>query len=242
MAISGYKIHETLYQSEQSIVERGTIEGQRVVVKRLNRQYPLPQDIARYRHEHDILQQIDSHWVIKSYVLTAEQHALAMVLEDIGGQSLRQQYGGQALALDQFLDIAIAIAQGLSHIHAANIIHKDINPANIIFNPQTHQLRIIDFGLSSQVQQEITSLQHPTNLEGTLGYLAPEQTGRVNRLIDYRSDIYALGVTFYELLTGSLPFTTTDPMALVHSHLAKIPPPPYGAAPRPARLSGGNGA
>ncbi|MEO0870108.1 MAG: AAA family ATPase, partial [Cyanobacteria bacterium J06642_11] len=119
---------------------------------------------------------------------------------------------------------AIATTQGLGDIHGANVIHKDINPGNIVFNPDTGQLRVIDFGLSSRMRQENTPLQPAHTLEGTLAYISPEQTGRVNRLVDYRSDIYSLGITFFELLTGRLPFTTTEPMALVHSHLAKMPP------------------
>ena len=224
MTLSGYQLQAELYRSERSIVERGYLGGQPVVLKRLNRQYPLPIDLADYQQEYNILQQIKSDWVIKGYNLDAQQHALILVLEDVGGQSLRQLYRGQALSLEQFLEIAIAITQGLGHIHAADVIHKDINPGNIVFNSDTRQLRIIDFGLSSQMRQEATMLQHPSTLEGTLTYLSPEQTGRINRLIDYRTDIYSLGVTFYELLTGRLPFTTSDPMALVHSHLAKMPP------------------
>ncbi|MEM7066072.1 MAG: adenylate/guanylate cyclase domain-containing protein [Cyanobacteria bacterium P01_B01_bin.77] len=224
MTLSGYQFQSELHRSERSIVERGILHGQSVVLKRLNRQYPLPTDLADYQREYAVLQHIQSDWVIKGYGLNAQRHELILVLEDVEGQSLRQLYREQALPLDRFFDIAIAITQGLSHIHTAQVIHKDINPGNIVFNPATSQLRIIDFGLSSRIQQETATLQHPNTLEGTLNYLSPEQTGRVNRLIDYRTDIYSLGVTFYELLTGSLPFTTTDPMALVHSHLAKMPP------------------
>lgn len=224
MTIPGYHLHQVLHRGAASVVERGLWNGQRVVVKRLNRQYPLPQDLALYRQEYEVLRRLDSNWIVKSYGLIAEHHTLALVLEDMGGASLRQHYPEQPLDLDAFLAIAIPITQGLADLHGASIIHKDINPANIIFNPQTGQLRLIDFGLSSQMQQEITVLQHPNTLEGTLAYISPEQTGRVNRLIDYRSDIYSLGVTFYELLTGRLPFTSTDPMTLVHGHLAKTPP------------------
>ncbi len=224
MAISGYQVHTEIYRSDLTIVERGSWKGQPVVLKRLNREYPLPQDIVRYRQEYDSLRQIESAWVLKSYAIETAQHSLALVLEDIEGESLRTHCQGQPLALDHFLGLAIAMTQGLGDIHTAGIIHKDINPANIIVNSRMGQLRIIDFGLSSSAQQEITTPQHPNTLEGTLNYISPEQTGRVNRLVDYRSDIYSLGVTFYEMLTGHLPFTATDPMALIHSHLAKVPP------------------
>lgn len=173
MALSGYQLQTELYRSERSIVERGTLHGQLVIIKRLNRQYPLPIDLVDYQQEYDILQHIKRDWVIKGYELEAQQHELVLVLEDIGGQSLRHLYREQSLSIEQFLEIAIAITQGLSHIHAADVIHKDINPANIIFNPETRQLRIIDFGLSSRIRQETSTLQHPNTLEGTLAYLSP---------------------------------------------------------------------
>ncbi|MBE9562757.1 MAG: AAA family ATPase, partial [Proteobacteria bacterium] len=113
----------------------------------------------------------------------------------------------------------------LGNVHTANIIHKDINPSNIIINPKTKELKIIDFGIASRLPRENPTLKNPEHLEGTLSYLSPEQTGRINRSIDYRTDLYSLGVTFYEILTGKLPFITTDAMELVHCHIAKNPIP-----------------
>ncbi len=115
----------------------------------------------------------------------------------------------------------------MAAIHAAKIIHKDINPSNIVYNPATEQLKIIDFGLSTRLSREIQSVGNLERLEGTLAYIAPEQTGRMNRGIDYRSDFYSLGATFYELLTNQLPFATTDSIELVHCHLAQQPIPPH---------------
>lgn len=112
-------------------------------------------------------------------------------------------------------------------IHASNIIHKDINPANIVFNPETEIIKIIDFGISTQLTRENPTLKNPNVLEGTLAYTSPEQTGRMNRSLDYRTDFYSLGVTFYELLTGQLPFESTDALELVHFHIAKQPIPPH---------------
>jgi predicted ATPase/signal transduction histidine kinase/CheY-like chemotaxis protein len=135
------------------------------------------------------------------------------------------------LSLPEFLKLAIETAEILGAIHAANIIHKDINPANIVFNPETGIVKIIDFGISTQLTRENLTLKNPNVLEGTLAYMSPEQTGRMNRTLDYRTDFYSLGATFYELLTGQLPFETTDALELVHCHIAKVPSSPYQLVP-----------
>jgi predicted ATPase/signal transduction histidine kinase/DNA-binding response OmpR family regulator len=129
--------------------------------------------------------------------------------------------------LAQFLSLAIKITEILGRIHAANVIHKDINPGNIVLNPNTGVVKIIDFGISTQLTRTNPTFKNPNVLEGTLAYMSPEQTGRMNRTLDYPTDFYSLGVTFYELLTGQLPFTTTDILELVHCHIAKPPIPPH---------------
>ncbi len=131
----------------------------------------------------------------------------------------------ERFSLSEFLNIAIQTAEILGQIHAANIIHKDINPANIIFNQKTGEIQIIDFGISTLLTRENPKIKNPHILEGTLAYISPEQTGRMNRFLDYRTDFYSLGITFYELLANQLPFDTTDAMELVHSHIAKQPLP-----------------
>ncbi len=156
---------------------------------------------------------------------------LAMVLEDFGGKSLDILMKSQKFALLEFLCIAIQIAQTLGEIHAANVIHKDITPANIVFNSQTKQLKIIDFGISTIFTRENPTIKNPNVLEGTLAYLSPEQTGRMNRSLDYSTDFYSLGATFYKLLTQRLPFETSDPLELVHCHIAKQPISPHKANP-----------
>ncbi|WP_346341634.1 serine/threonine-protein kinase PknK [[Phormidium] sp. ETS-05] len=140
--------------------------------------------------------------------------------------------------VDYFWNIAVKIADNLAKIHKINIIHKDINPNNIIFNPETNRLSIIDFGISTVLTRETTSLKNPEFLEGTLAYISPEQTGRMNRSLDYRTDFYSLGATFYELLLGQVPFDTEDAMELVHAHIAKPPVPPCEINPEiPVALS-----
>ena len=154
-----------------------------------------------------------------------------MVVEDFGGQSLKQIVQKQPLTLDIFLVLAIKVSQILSELHQQQVIHKDINLSNIVWNQQTDEVKIIDFGISTKLSRETTTIRNPNLLEGTLAYISPEQTGRMNRAIDYRTDFYSLGATFYQLLTGKLPFTTEDPLELVHSHIAKQPTPPHQLKP-----------
>ncbi|MEM9541549.1 MAG: AAA family ATPase, partial [Cyanobacteria bacterium P01_E01_bin.42] len=152
----------------------------------------------------------------------------ALIMEDFGGISLDEARGnGQfsSLTIPQFLQIAIQLAEILHHLHRNCVIHKDIKPANILIHPETQQIKLIDFSISSLLPKETQTIQTPNSLEGTLAYISPEQTGRMNRGIDYRSDFYSLGVTFYELLNGKLPFESNDPLELVHCHIAKTAAP-----------------
>ncbi|MEC4817886.1 MAG: serine/threonine-protein kinase PknK, partial [Scytonema sp. PMC 1069.18] len=130
------------------------------------------------------------------------------------------------LKFSKFLQIAIQLASTLAQIHQKNILHKDIKPHNILINAKTGQIQLIDFSIASQILNENQNFSSTNLLEGTLAYMSPEQTGRMNRSIDYRTDLYSLGVTFYEMLTGKLPFQATDPLELVHCHIAKTPVPP----------------
>jgi len=153
--------------------------------------------------------------VVKAYSQQDYQRTLIIFLEDFGGDSLEQWKHKRPqnfcpMPLSTFLELAIDITDILGKIHAANIIHKDINPGNIVFNPDTGVVKIIDFGIATQFSRTHPTFKSPHVLEGTLAYLSPEQTGRMNRSLDYRTDFYSLGVTFYELLTGHLPFPTTD--------------------------------
>jgi predicted ATPase/serine phosphatase RsbU (regulator of sigma subunit)/tRNA A-37 threonylcarbamoyl transferase component Bud32 len=228
LTLSGVTVQTQIYESANSIVYRGIREAdsQPIILKVLQENYPTPQELARYRTEYQITQSLNVPGVVKVYDLQKYQNTLVMFVEDFGGESLKHWMSEHPFNLKEFLHLAIAITEGLGQIHAANIIHKDINPSNIVFNPITGQVKIIDFGISTQLNRENTTLKNPNILEGTLPYLSPEQTGRMNRSIDYRSDFYSLGVTFYELLTHRLPFESTDALELVHCHIAKQPVPP----------------
>ena len=225
--MKNYQIIEKIYESTNSLVYRAILQtnNQPIIVKALKEKYPTPSELTRYKQEYEITRSLNVDNIIKAYDLQRHENSLIMFLEDFGGQSLNYLPSQDKLSLEEFLNIAIKITDALRLIHAANIIHKDINPSNIVYNRETEELKIIDFGISTRLSLEFTTVNPPNQLEGTLAYIAPEQTGRMNRGVDYRSDFYSLGVTFYELLTNKLPFETTDPMELVHCHIAQQPLP-----------------
>ena len=225
--IPGYENLTQIHQSDNSLVYRArrAENHQPVILKFLNQDYPSTEQIRRYKQEYQLTSQLESPGIIKAYSLEEWQRSLGMVFEDFGGISLKQWLKErEKLSLQDFLELAIAISESLGQIHAHNIIHKDINPGNIVLNPETQEVKIIDFGISTQLSRENPTLKNPNVLEGTLAYISPEQTGRMNRGLDYRSDFYSLGATFYEMLAGKLPFETDDPLELVHCHIAKMPP------------------
>ncbi|HEY9848465.1 MAG TPA: AAA family ATPase [Leptolyngbyaceae cyanobacterium] len=232
--IGGFSVQEQIYESANSLVYRARRESdnQPVILKILKENYPTPQELARYRTEYNITKSLNLPGVAKVYDLHKHENTLVISLEDFGSESLKFLMQQRLFSLKEFLLIAIATTETLGQIHAVNIIHKDINPSNIILNPTTKQLKIIDFGISTQLMRENTILKNPNILEGTLAYISPEQTGRMNRSLDYRTDYYSLGVTFYELLTGKLPFETEDALELVHCHIARQPVPLHEIEPK----------
>ena len=223
--IANYQVSEKLYESFDSIILRATrdIDDENVILKVLKQDFPTSTELNRYQYEYNILNELNENGIIKSYGIEKYKNTFIIVLEDFAGISLKEFLLKKPLPLEHFLTLAIQLSDSLSYIHSCNIIHKDINPANIVINPETNQLKIIDFGIASRLKKEKTSLQNPEHLEGTLAYISPEQTGRINRNIDYRADLYSLGCTFYEMLTGHTPFNTSKTMELVHSQIAKKP-------------------
>ena len=228
-----FQIISRVYESANSLVYRAILKRDElpIILKILKEDYPTPSELTRYRQEYEITSSLNIAGVIKAYDLQRYQNTLTMFLEDFGGDSLAVLLNNQTFSLSELLSIAVQIADTLVSIHAANIIHKDINPSNIVYNPTTRQVKLIDFGISTILTRENPTLKGPNLLEGTLAYMSPEQTGRMNRYLDYRSDFYSLGVSFYELLTNHLPFETNDPLDLVHCHLAKQPIPPHQLKP-----------
>ncbi len=231
--IPGYQTIAQIYESVNSLVYRAIRQKDRqpVILKFLKEDSPSPQELTRYKQEYDITHSLKIEGVINVYGLEYYQNYLILILEDFGAISLREFVNSKDINFHVSLPYFIAIADILGHIHASNIIHKDINPSNIVIEPSRGILKLIDFGISTQLSRENPTLKNPNILEGTLAYISPEQTGRMNRTLDYRTDFYSLGVTFYELLTGKLPFETMDALELVHCHIAKQPIAPHEVNP-----------
>ncbi|MGB5969258.1 MAG: AAA family ATPase [Spirulinaceae cyanobacterium] len=222
ISLSGYEIIKLISESSSSLVYRAIQikDSQPVVLKVLNQDYPTPEQLDRFKQEYAINCQLNFAGAVKVYGLEIYQRTLVIVFEDFGGESLKQFIANKPLMGAEFLKVAIQIAENLGKIHCRNIIHQDINPANIVIHPVTKQVKITDFGIAS-----INKNSHlpPQEILGTWAYMSPEQTGRMNCSLDYRTDFYSLGATFYELLTQQPPFSNTDPLELVHCHIAKMP-------------------
>ncbi|WP_066426639.1 ATP-binding sensor histidine kinase [Anabaena sp. 4-3] len=223
--IPGYQIQEQLYAGCKTLVYRAIREQDSlpVVIKLLTSEYPNCNELLQFRNQYTISKNLEISGIIHPLSLETYGNSYILVMEDTGGISLREYITTTTLSLSEFLAIAIQLSQILHDLHQNRVIHKDIKPANILIHPQTQQVKLIDFSIASLLPKETQEIKNPNVLEGTLAYISPEQTGRMNRGIDYRSDFYALGVTFYELLTGELPFISEDPMELVHCHIAKQP-------------------
>ena len=241
LTLAGYTFASVISETAFSRLYRGqrNADGYPVVAKVLRSERPTRADLARVKHEATILQSLCGK---ASVVELVEAHntanEVALVLEDLGDRSAASFLWRQ-LGLRDFLQLALAMGRAMGSVHRCRIIHKDLKPGHFLIvggeAGGTVQAKIIDFGLATQLPEEAKAIA-PEQLEGTLSYMSPEQTGRVNRSVNFRSDQYALGVCLYQLLTGVLPFPSTDPLQLVHDHIAKLPRPPHEVrldVPRP---------
>ena len=231
--IAGYSLTEPLFEGARSVIYKATRDGdgRPVVIKVLAAEYPSLEQIARLRREFRMTRAAHTDGVVEVVALERHRSSLAIVLEDFGGESLARLQAPAPLELRRLLDFGMRLAGALGRVHQRRIIHKDINPSNIVHNPRTDVLKIIDFGIATELSREEAANVGPSRLEGTLPYLSPEQTGRMNRVVDYRTDFYSLGVTLYQLATGRLPFVGADPLEVVHCHIAQMPTPPHEVAP-----------
>ena len=222
--IPGYDIVEQLYLGARTAVYRAVQQQkQRSVVIKVSRQeYPSFEDLVQFRNQYIVIKDLNIPGIVRPLSLETFGNGYALIMEDVGGIPLGQ-YARQPLALAEVLEIAIQIADILHDLSERQVVHKDIKPANILIHPESKQVKLIDFSIASLLPRETQELKSPNVLEGTLAYLAPEQTGRMNCGIDYRADFYSLGVSLYELLTGTLPFVSDDPLELMHCHIAKTP-------------------
>jgi len=177
---------------------------------------------TRLRHEYELQNVLDSTWALRPVDLVRERGQTMLVVDYTGGEPL-DRLVLQPMEMGQFLQLSVALSGAVGQLHERGLIHKDLKPANVLVDSVTGRVRLTGFGIASRLPRERQSLDPPEFIAGTLAYMAPEQTGRVNRSIDSRSDLYSLGVTFYEMLTGSLPFTASDPMEWVHCHIARQP-------------------
>ncbi|MEG3847384.1 AAA family ATPase [Microcoleus sp. herbarium19] len=231
--LSQYRIHSTLHEGVETIVYRGQIPGspETTILKLLKAEYPTLQGITRLKHEYQIRQHFNHPQIVKFINLENFNHRTALLVEDFGGKSLHLAMREAKITLDQFLKIAIDVTKALEYLHKNQVIHKDIKPSNIIVNPQTNIVKLTDFGIASRLTKENPLFNNPGTIEGTLVYMSPEQTGRMNRTLDYRTDFYSLGVTFYEMLAGRLPFASNDPLEIVYNHIASQPIPVHQLNP-----------
>ena len=186
---------------------------------------PSHSSLDRLTHEYELKDELDGAWAARPLEFVHDGGRTMLVLDDAESEPLDRLLG-VPMEVGRFLRLAIGIAVALGKLHQRGLVHKDIKPVNILVNGATGDVRLTGFGIASRLVRERQSPHPPEKIAGTLAYMAPEQTGRMNRSIDSRSDLYALGVTFYQMLAGALPFTAADPMEWVHCHLARQPVPP----------------
>ncbi|MFM0114992.1 trifunctional serine/threonine-protein kinase/ATP-binding protein/sensor histidine kinase [Paraburkholderia nemoris] len=213
---------ERVLYRERHSAEHG---GHDVLLARSASEHSLPASVDRLDHEFDLKDELDDAWAVRPLELVREGGRTTLVLKDPGGEPLSRLIGAP-MQTEHFLRLAIGIAAVLGQLHQRGLIHKDLKPTHVLVNCADGNARLTGFGLASRLPRERQAPAPPETIAGTLAYMAPEQTGRMNRSIDLRSDLYAFGITLYQMLTGGLPFTAVDPMEWVHCHIARQPVPP----------------
>ena len=226
--IPGYLVLEKISESNLHVVYRATREtdNAEVIIKALIDKYPPKEDVANIKREYQVLNKLQFEGIIKVLALVPFGHGNWGIVMEKFGISLREYLSGNEnnfLPLKQFFPVAISLVKILGKLHEQKIIHKDINPANILIEPNTNELCLIDFSSSTELSREHQDITLANHIVGSLPYMSPEQTGRMNRDVDYRTDYYSLGITFYQMLTGQLPFTANDALEWVHCHISRQP-------------------
>lgn len=227
----GYTFLERVQEGDEFTLFRGRRDEDSlpVLIRIPASEYPSAVTLEKIEWEFSLRAELDPDWAATPLSLVRDQGRLALILQDPGGTPL-DSLRGRTRMLSESLRLALGLTRVLAKVHGRNLIHKDVKPANVLFNPDTGEVNLMGFGIASRLPREHQAPDPPQVINGTLAYMAPEQTGRMNRSLDSRSDLYSLGVSLYELLTGSLPFAASDPMEWVHCHVARQPIPPREVA------------
>ena len=240
ISVPGYKQIELLNQGPHSIVYSGSRsqDNQAVILRQLRPELTTPELVSRQQREYELLREFDSPFVIKPFELVEAGGASVLVTEKPIGMPLIDFVEAGSLSILEAAKIGQLIASAIDDLHGYNVVHKDINPANVIYDRDNSGIKLIDFGISTAISPNHIKPESSRMLEGNLAYLSPEQTGRMNRTIDFRTDFYSLGVTLYQLLTGKLPFASEDRLELIYQHMALTPESPDKVNPEvPQALS-----
>jgi predicted ATPase/CheY-like chemotaxis protein len=234
LAIPNYTLVEKISDSTRTQIYRGFRNSDQlpIICKLLSNPYPSPKEVAQFQREYYLTQSLSYIGFIQAHALLPYKNSWLMILEDAGGYALTKLLDVYKEDVRKFLRFAIRLTEIVGELHQQNIMHKDINPSNIIVNPTTEQIQLIDFEIATELTRETQEVRNPDTLEGNLYYISPEQTGRMNRSVDYRTDLYSMGVTWYQILTGQLPFQANDAMELVYCHIAKTPIAPIEINPQ----------
>ena len=218
---------ETLRRDEEFVLYRGRNidDASQILLLSPATVNPSPIVLRRLENEYFLREALDPGWSARPMAVAHYMDRMVLALEDPGGLPL-DKIVGRPLDLAFSLRVAISLFNAIGHLHQSGIVHKDIKPANVLTDSATGQVWLMGFGIASRLPRECKTPEPPEFLEGTLAYMAPEQTGRMNRSVDSRSDFYSIGVALYQMLTGSLPFTASDPMEWVYCHVARKPTPP----------------
>jgi predicted ATPase/signal transduction histidine kinase len=217
---------ELVHRNARHVFLRGKQEGRPVLVKK-TADPPEPDAVVSLRHEHELLRERNFPGVVKVLGLARTGGGLALLMEDAGRCTLAERIASAPIGVTEALDTALQLAEAVSRLHEARIVHRNIHPNNIVWDPEARRATLVDFRIATSLSAISVESASPAHLEGALRYISPEQTGRTGRSVDSRADLYALGATFYDMLTGSPPFTAEDPIELVHAHLARRPRPPH---------------